>query len=226
MSLFDTFKGGLIVSCQALAGEPLFGSDVMAKLALAAKIGGAVGLRANTPIDCAAIKAAVPELPLIGLWKVDIVGFEDVYITPRLQDAVAVAEAGAEIIALDATLRPHPEGSAADLIRAVKEATGRLVLADIDTEAAALAAIEAGADAVSTTLSGYTPGSPALDGPDLELVSRLASRNLPVPVIAEGRIHTPEMARAALDAGAWAVVVGGAITRPAQIAARFAAALR
>lgn len=219
-------KGGLIVSCQALVGEPMFGSDVMAMLARAAKLGGAVGLRANTPVDCVAIKSAVPELPLVGLWKVDVVGFEDVYITPRLQDAVAVAESGADIIALDATLRPHPEGSAADLIRAVKAATGKLVMADIDDEASALAAIEAGADVVSTTLSGYTEGSPKLDGPDLELVSRLASLGLPVPVIAEGRIHAPEMARAALDAGAWAVVVGGAITRPAQIAARFAAALR
>lgn len=226
MRLLDTLKGGLIVSCQALVGEPLFGSEVMAMLARAAKLGGAVGIRANTPVDCAAIKAAVPELPLIGLWKVDVAGFEDVYITPRLSDAVAVAESGADIIALDATLRPHPEGSAADLIRAVKAATGKLVMADIDNEASALAAIEAGADVVSTTLSGYTEGSPTLDGPDLELVSRLASLNLRVPVIAEGRIHTPAMARAALDAGAWAVVVGGAITRPAQIAARFAAALK
>jgi N-acylglucosamine-6-phosphate 2-epimerase len=107
----------------------------------------------------------------------------------------------------------------------VKEKTGKLVMADIDSEASALAAIEAGADVVSTTLSGYTEGSPKLDGPDLALVQRLASLGLPVPVIAEGRIHTPEQARAALDAGAWAVVVGGAITRPQQITERFARAL-
>jgi len=224
-SLFDGLKGGLIVSCQALVGEPMFGSSVMAQFALAAKQGGAVGIRANTPVDCAAIKAAVPELPLVGLWKVDVVGFEEVYITPRLQDAVAIAESGAEIIALDATLRPHPEGTTAEFIRAVKTRTGKLVMADIDNEAAALAAIEAGADVISTTLSGYTADSPKLDGPDLELVARLASLNLPVPVIAEGRIHSPEQARAALDAGAWAVVVGGAITRPQQITARFAQAI-
>jgi N-acylglucosamine-6-phosphate 2-epimerase len=221
----EAIRGGLIVSCQALETEPMFGASVMAQFAQAAKLGGAVGIRANTPIDCAAIKAAVPDLPLIGLWKVDVAGFSDVYITPRLSDAVAIAESGAEIIALDATLRAHPEGSTAQFLRAVKERTGRLVMADIDNEAAAVAAVEAGADVISTTLSGYTDDSPKLDGPDLALVARLVALNLPVPVIAEGRIHTPEQARAALDAGAWAVVVGGAITRPQQIAARFAAAL-
>nr|WP_246385353.1 N-acetylmannosamine-6-phosphate 2-epimerase [Armatimonas rosea] len=216
----------MIVSCQALEGEPLFGSEIMAKLARAAKLGGAVGIRANTPVDIAAIKAEVPELPLFGLWKVVVPGFDEVYITPRLREAVAVAEAGAEIIAIDATLRPHPEGTTAELIQAIKHTTGRLVLADIDNEAAALAAIEAGADAISTTLSGYTPDSPQFPGPDLELVARLAARKLPVPLFAEGRIHSPEDARAALDAGAFAVIVGGAITRPAQITERFARALR
>lgn len=224
--LFTPLQGGLIVSCQALEGEPLFGSEIMARLARAAKLGGAVGIRANTPIDCAAIKAEVPELPLFGLWKVVVPGFDEVYITPRLREAVAIAEAGAEIIATDATLRPHPEGTTAELIQAIKRTTGRLVLADIDNEASALAAIEAGADAISTTLSGYTPDSPKLSGPDLELVARLAAHKLPVPLFAEGRIHSPEDARAALDAGAFAVIVGGAITRPAQITERFARALR
>jgi N-acylglucosamine-6-phosphate 2-epimerase len=224
--IFKPLQGGLIVSCQALEGEPLFGTEIMAKLALAAKQGGAVGIRANTPVDIAAIKRTVPELPLFGLWKVVVAGFEEVYITPRLREAVAVAEAGAEIIALDATLRPHPEGTTAELITAIKRETRRLVLADIDNEASALAAIEAGADAISTTLSGYTPDSPQLPGPDLTLVERLAARQLPVPLFAEGRIHSPEDARRALDAGAFAVIVGGAITRPAQITQRFAAALR
>jgi Putative N-acetylmannosamine-6-phosphate epimerase len=218
-------RGGLVVSCQALPDEPLHGAEFMARMAVAAKQGGAVGIRANTPPDVAAIKGAVPDLPLIGLFKVVVPGFADVYITPRLEDAAAVAAAGADIIALDATDRPHPEGSAADLIRAVKQTTGRLVMADISTEAEALAAVDAGADVISTTLSGYTPYSPQHDGPDLDLVRALAARALPVPVVAEGRIHTPEQARAALDAGAFAVVVGGAITRPQQIAARFAAAL-
>ncbi|GAB4454884.1 MAG: N-acetylmannosamine-6-phosphate 2-epimerase [Armatimonadaceae bacterium] len=219
--VLSAVRGGLIVSCQALPEEPLFSSEIMARMAQAAKQGGAVGIRANTPVDIRAIKEAVPELPLIGLWKVVVPGYDDVYITPRLQEAVAVAEAGADIIALDATLRPHPDGDAATLISLVKAETGRLVMADIATEADALAAVEAGADVLSTTLSGYTEDSPKQDGPDLELVQRLAARNLPVPVIAEGRIHTPEQARAALEAGAFAVVVGGAITRPQQITARF-----
>jgi N-acylglucosamine-6-phosphate 2-epimerase len=224
--IFEPLRGGLIVSCQALPDEPLFGAEIMARMAIAAWEGGAAGIRANTPPDIRAIREAVPQTPLIGLFKVVVPGFNEVYITPRREDAIAVADAGADIIALDATLRPHPEGTAADLIRTVKQATGKPVMADIATEADALAAVEAGADVISTTLSGYTADSPQMEGPDLGLVSRLAAHNLPVPVIAEGRIHTPEQARAALDAGAFAVVVGGAITRPQQIARRFAQTLR
>jgi len=216
-------RGGLIVSCQALPGEPLFGADIMARMAIAAERGGAAGIRANSPADIMAIRA-VSFLPLIGLSKVDVAGF-DVYITPTLADAVAVGEAGADIIALDATDRPHPEGTLASFIRRVQEATGNLVLADISTEDEALAAQDAGADFVSTTMSGYTPYSLQSVEPDLDLVRRLASI-LTVPLIAEGRIATPEQARAALDAGAWAVVVGGAITRPQQITERFIKAIQ
>jgi N-acylglucosamine-6-phosphate 2-epimerase len=211
-------RGGLIVSCQALPGEPLFGAALMARMAVAAAAGGAVGIRANGPEDVAAIRAAVA-LPLIGLWKQDVEGY-DPYITPTLASAQALAASGADVIALDATDRPHPEGSAADLIRAVRSVTGLPVLADISTDDEARAARDAGAEFVSTTLSGYTPDSPQMPGPDLDLVRRLAA-TLTVPVVAEGRIATPEQARAALDAGAFAVVVGGAITRPQQITARF-----
>ena len=215
-------RGRLVVSCQALPDEPLFGADLMARLAVAAEGGGAAGIRANSPVDIAAIRAACA-LPLIGLSKIDVPGF-DVYITPTLADARAVAEAGADVIALDATNRPHPEGTAAEFIARVRAETGLPVLADIATYDEGLAAQDAGADFVSTTMSGYTLNSPQSEGPDLELVRRLASV-LTVPLLAEGRIHTPEQARAALDAGAWAVVVGGAITRPQQITARFAKAL-
>ncbi len=214
---------GLIVSCQALPGEPLFGADIMARLAIAAEAGGAAGIRANSPADIQAIRA-VTALPLIGLSKVDMIGY-DVYITPTLADAVAVAEAGADVIALDATARPHPEGTLAPFIKRVQDATGKPVLADISTADEALAAQDGGADFVSTTMSGYTPYSPQTSEPDLDLVRRLASV-LAVPLIAEGRIAAPEQARAALDAGAWAVVVGGAITRPQQITKRFLEALR
>ena len=223
---WESLRGGLIVSCQALENEPLFSSDIMAKMALSASQGGAVGIRANTPVDIAAIKQAVPHLPVFGLWKVVVPGFDNVYITPRLRECVAVAKAGAEVIALDATLRPHPEGTMQELIRAAKAETGCFILADIDTEQAALAAIEAGADALSTTLSGYTPDSPSLLGPDFDLVRRLSAQNLPIPLFAEGRIHTPEEARAALEAGAFAVIVGGAITRPRQITERFCSFLK
>ncbi len=216
-------RGGLIVSCQALPGEPLFGADIMARMAIAAEAGSAAGVRANSPADIQAIRA-VTALPLIGLSKVDVAGY-DVYITPTLADAVAVSEAGADIVALDATARPHPEGTLASFIGRVKEATGKLVLADISTPDEALTAQDAGADLVSTTMSGYTPHSPQSSEPDLDLVRRLAFR-LNVPLIAEGRIATPEQARAALDAGAWAVVVGGAITRPQQITERFMKAIR
>lgn len=219
----DRLRGGLIVSCQALPGEPLFGADIMARLALAAQAGGAVGIRANSPADIAAIRAAT-DLPLIGLSKVDVPSF-DVYITPTLDDAQIVSQAGADIIALDATARPHPEGLTADFLRRVRGETGKPVLADISTDDEALEAQDAGADFVSTTMSGYTPYSPQSSEPDLDLVRRLAAV-LTVPLIAEGRIATPEQARAALDAGAWAVVVGGAITRPQQITERFARALR
>ena len=220
--LTSRLRGGLIVSCQALPGEPLFGADIMARLAIAAAAGGAVGVRANSPVDIAAIRAATP-LPIIGLWKVEMAGFE-VYITPTAIEANAVSVAGADIIALDATHRPHPEGTAADVIQKARAATGKPILADISTYDEALAAQDAGAEFVSTTMSGYTPYSQQTSAPDLDLVRRLAAV-LTVPLIAEGRIATPEQARAALDAGAWAVVVGGAITRPQQITTRFAAAL-
>ena len=214
----DRLRGGLVVSCQALPHEPLFGSGIMARLALAAQAGGAVGIRANSPADIAAIRA-VTDLPLIGLSKVDVPSF-DVYITPTVADALAVSQAGADIIALDATSRPHPEGLTADFIRRVRAETGKPILADISTDDEALEAQEAGADFISTTLSGYTSYSPQSEEPDLDLVRRLALA-LTIPLIAEGRIATPQQARAALDAGAWAVVVGGAITRPQQITERF-----
>ncbi len=217
--LFDRFRGGLIVSCQALEDEPLHGAQIMAAMARAARQGGAAGIRANSPPDIAAIRAAV-DLPIIGLFKENMPGCP-VFITPTLRHAVEVAEAGADLIALDATLRPHPGGlSAAELIRQVKAATGKPVLADIATCADGLAAWQAGADAVSTTLSGYTPDSPRQEEPDFDLLARLAAK-LPIPVIAEGRIATPDQAVRALELGASAVVVGSAITRPQLITRQF-----
>lgn len=216
-------RGRLVVSCQALEGEPLFGAEIMARMAVAAAQGGAVAIRANSPADIRAIRAAV-SLPIIGLYKAHLPGFE-VYVTPTVEHALSVAEAGADVIALDATARPRPDGfDLRTFIDCVHRTTGRPVMADISTLEEAIAAEEAGADLVSTTLSGYTPYSPQLEGPDLELVWKAAQR-LAVPLFAEGRYHTPEQAAQAVRLGAYAVIVGGAITRPTEIARRFVAAL-
>jgi N-acylglucosamine-6-phosphate 2-epimerase len=216
-------RGRLIVSCQAQPHEPLFGAEVMARMAIAAEQGGAAAIRANTPVDIRAIRAAV-RLPIVGLYKVDVPGYE-VYITPRVLDACAVAEAGADVIAIDATARPRPEyDDLAAFIAAIHDATGLPVLADISTYDEGIAAEAAGADLVSTTMSGYTPYSALLDGPDIYLVAAL-SKALSVPLLAEGRYHTPEQVQAARRAGAISVVVGGAITRPQEITQRFVQAI-
>ncbi|MEZ4867960.1 MAG: N-acetylmannosamine-6-phosphate 2-epimerase [Caldilineaceae bacterium] len=222
-AIFEQLRGGLIVSCQALPHEPLYGAAIMARMALAAKEGGAVAIRANTPVDIRAIRAAV-DLPIIGLYKEEIPGYP-VYITPTLAHAQQVAAAGADIIAIDATARPRPQpGPLADFIAAIHAETGRLVLADIATVAEGVAAADAGADLVSTTMSGYTADSPQQPGPDLLLVERLAAQ-LSVPLLAEGRFKLPEEVKQALRLGATAVVVGGAITRPQQITRWFVDAL-
>ncbi len=218
----EQVQGGLIVSCQALPNEPLHGAEIMARMALAAWLGGAVGIRANGADDIRAIRAAVP-LPIIGIYKD---GEEGVYITPTFRHAQVVAEAGADVVALDATQRPRPDGSSLpDIIRAIHAQLGKLVMADISTLDEALAAEAAGADLVASTLSGYTSYSRKLDGPDFELVRSMAER-LHTPIIAEGRIVAPEDACEAIACGATGVVVGGAITRPQQITARFVERLR
>jgi N-acylglucosamine-6-phosphate 2-epimerase len=215
----EQVQGKLIVSCQALAHEPLFGAEIMARMARAAVEGGAAAIRANTPVDIEAIRKAVT-LPIIGLYKEDIPGYP-VYITPTLRHALAVAEAGADVIAIDATARSRPEpGTLADYIARIHMQTGLPVLADIATLEEGIAAAEAGADMLSTTMSGYTEDSPKQRDPDLELVANL-SRAVSVPVLAEGRYRTPQQAANALAVGALAVVVGGAITRPQEITRYF-----
>ncbi|MDF2663533.1 MAG: N-acetylmannosamine-6-phosphate 2-epimerase [Paenibacillus sp.] len=211
-------KRGLIVSCQALPGEPLYRQGTMALMALAAEQGGAIGIRANGPDDIRDIKAAV-KLPVIGLLKRDIPG-SDIYITPELADVQAIIEAGAEVVAMDMTNREDRAERVVELIRYCHEA-GVAVMADISTVEEGELAESLGADLISTTMSGYTPYSPKQDGPDLELVRQLALR-LKKPVVAEGRIWSPEEAEQALEAGAEYVVVGGAITRPQFITQKYA----
>ena len=217
----DSLKGGLIVSCQALRGEPLYleQGGVMPRIAAAMQGVGAAGIRCNSERDIREIRAAV-ELPLIGLIKQRYEGYFP-YITPTLKEVEAVVRAGADIVAVDATASMHPGGLRADeFIRQIKEKYDILVMADISTEEEAQAALRAGADLVGTTMAGYTPYTVAGDGPDFELLQRLV-RCLACPVVGEGRVHTPAQAKRALQLGAFAVVVGGAITRPQEIAQRF-----
>jgi N-acylglucosamine-6-phosphate 2-epimerase len=214
--LTAALDGRLIVSCQAPPGDPMRHTSTLVRLARAAEAGGAAAIRANEPEVVAAIRAEVG-LPVIGLWKDGDTG---VYITPTVRHALAVAEAGAAVVAADATDRPRPDGSSfAELVTAVHEA-GALVMADVATLAEGVKAAAEGADFVSSTLSGYVPGSPAQDGPDLELVEALAAA-VAVPVVAEGRIATPQEAAQALARGAHSVVVGTAITAPTALTRHF-----
>jgi len=220
-ALTESLHAGLIVSCQALQDEPLFGSAHMVAMARAAVQGGAVALRANGPEDIAAIRSAI-KVPIIGLYKIDFPGCE-VRITPTIEQAVQVIEAGADIVAIDATDRPHPGGTAANLIAQIRRRTDRPILADVATLAEGIAAAAAGAEFVATTLSGYTAYSPARMEPDFFLLDQLVKALSPTrtPVIAEGHITTPAQAFQALQLGAHAVVIGSAITRPQWITAQF-----
>ena len=222
MSFFADVQGKLIVSCQALPDEPLHSSFIMGRMALAAKQGGAVAIRAQSSEDIREIQK-VTGLPVIGLVKCN---YEDspIYITPTMAEVEDLLTTDCEMIALDMTDRPRPkQEKLTDLLDRI-HAEGRLVLADISTYEEGMAAAKLGADAISTTLSGYTPYSPQLSGPDVELVAAL-SRDLDIPVFAEGRINEPADIQRVMAAGAYAPIVGSAITRPQLITAKFAQAL-
>jgi len=213
---------GLIVSCQARPGSPLRGPAVMSGMAQAAVRGGARGIRANGPDDIRAIRAVV-DVPVIGISKSSDRGPGKVYITPTAEAAAQVAQAGADVIAIDGTGRPRPGGGTLrDLIQRIHSDWSLLVMADVDAVDTGIRAREAGADLVATTLSGYTEKTADVhpDGPDLALVEELAAK-LDCPVIAEGRYKTPDQMKAALSAGAVAVVIGTAITNPEAITRTF-----
>ncbi len=220
--LLNRLKGQLIVSCQALPGEPLYVPEksVMYLMARAAKEAGAPCIRTSGIRDVTAIKEETG-LPVIGIIKISYDGY-DSYITPTMKEVDELASADADIVALDCTLRNRRDGTTInDFIAQIKEKYPDIVLmADISTYEEGVNAWKCGVDFVGTTLSGYTSYSTQKDGPDTELVRRL-SEDLEIPVIAEGKIHTPDQAVQMLEAGAFAVVVGGAITRPLEIAARF-----
>lgn len=216
----EAIKGGLVVSCQAYPGEPLRHPETMAQMAMAAVEGGAVGIRCQGLSDIAAIKGQV-EVPVIGIWKD---GREGVYITPTLRHARCCASAGADIVAIDATGRPRPDGRTyADTIHALHD-EGIVVMADCGSFADAERAVEAGSDIISTTLSGYTGERKKTDGPDFDLLRRMvAAFGDATPVLCEGRIHTPDQLTQVMAMGAWAAVVGTAITHPTSITRWFAA---
>lgn len=216
----EAIKGGLVVSCQAYPGEPLRHPETMAQMAMAAVEGGAVGIRCQGLSDIAAVKGQV-EVPVIGIWKD---GREGVYITPTLRHARCCASAGADIVAIDATGRPRPDGRTyADTVRALHD-EGIVVMADCGSFADAERAVEAGSDIISTTLSGYTGERKKTDGPDFDLLGRMvAAFGDATPVLCEGRIHTPDQLAQVMAMGAWAAVVGTAITHPTSITRWFAA---
>ncbi len=221
--MLEPLRGRLIVSCQAYPGEPMRHPETMAQVAAAVVAGGAAAVRAQGLADISLVSGRV-EVPVIGIWKDGDTG---VFITPTLAHCRAVLAAGADILALDGTRRERPDGlTLAETVRAVRQESDAPIMADCDSLEAALAAAEAGVEIIGTTLAGYTPARPTTDGPDLELLAEIVQALPEVAVVAEGRIHTPAQARAAARAGAFAVVVGTAITHPSTITGWFDAALR
>lgn len=206
----NSLQAGLIVSCQAPVSSPLHQPWVIAAMAEAAVNQGAVGIRIDTPSHIEAVRSRV-SVPIIGLWK-QVLPPSEVYITPQFHHAEAVAAAGADVIAVDATQRPRPgDETLPTLIRQIHEQLGKPVMADVDTLENAIAAAQAGADYVGTTLYGYTGDTQHQTPPGFGLLQDMVAQ-LAVPVICEGGIASPEAARKALDLGAFAVVVGTAIT--------------
>ncbi len=223
MPTLEKIKGGVIVSCQALEDEPLHSSFIMGKMALAAKEGGAIGIRANSVADINEIKQTVA-LPVIGIIKRDYAD-SSVYITATKKEVNELLQTSSEIIALDATKqkRPHDE-SLIELVQMIHDAN-RLAMADVSTLEEAVQAEKLGFDLVSTTLAGYTPYSKKTETPNFELLKEVV-QSVKIPVIMEGHTNAPEQVTTALEIGAYAVVVGSIITRPQIITNHYVKAAR
>ena len=225
--LFDLMKGQIIVSCQATPGEPLYDAErsVMPLMARAAKLAGAKMIRTSSARDIAGIKEETG-LPVIGLIKREYPGYCG-RITMTMREVDECMDALADIVSIDCTFNDRGDGrTPGEFLRQVRQKYPNIIImADCATLEEGIAAHRAGADLVGSTMNGYTPQTAECRGePNYELVRQLVAA-LPCPVIAEGRVHTPEQARKMLEIGAWAVVVGGAITRPLEIAQRFFGAI-
>lgn len=222
--ILTKIKGGLIVSCQALKTEPLYDSYIMSKMAYAAMLGGAVGIRANTVVDIKAIRERV-DLPIIGIIKEEYPD-SDVYITPTMKEVDALVEIGCDIIATDATNRPRPdEKSFEEFFTEVrKKYPNQLFMADTSCFEEGQLAEKLGFDLIGTTMSGYTPYTKGRKLPDCELIKQY-STELNTPIIAEGGIWSPDDLKNVYSAGAFSAVCGTAITRPRDITKRFVSAL-
>lgn len=218
--ILEKIKGGLIVSCQALETEPLYDSYIMSKMAWAAYLGGAVGIRANTVVDIKAIKERV-DLPVIGIIK-QVYPDSDVYITPTMKEVDALVDVGCEIIAVDATNRLRPNGKTfEEFFKEVRaKYPNQLFMADTSCFDEGKLAEELGCDLIGTTMAGYTPYTKGTPLPDYTLMSRYVN-DLNSPVIAEGGIWSPDDLKKAIDLGVHSAVVGTAITRPMDITKRF-----
>ncbi|MDH6365932.1 MULTISPECIES: N-acetylmannosamine-6-phosphate 2-epimerase [unclassified Breznakia] len=218
--VMEEIKGGLIVSCQARVGWAMYGSSIMAAFASAAKEGGAVGIRATGKDNLLAIKEKV-DLPLIGINK-QFRDDCDVYITPTYESAKEILDIGIDIIALDATKRARPNGENIEsIVQKIKENYPEvLIMGEISTLEEAKYADTLGFDFLSTTLSGYTSESSEITSVNLKLIKEI-SEFTDTPIIAEGKIETPDEARLALESGAYTVVVGTSITRPEILTKRF-----
>lgn len=219
----EAIRHSVIVSCQAGPESPLHAPHFMAALAKSAEMGGAAGFRVNGPDDVAAVRA-VSRLPILGINKLPQAGF-DVFITPTFASARAVVEAGANMVALDGTARPRPGGERlGEIIARLHDECGVPVMADVATAEEGLRAAELGADMVATTLAGYTSYQSEKSGPALDVLRALVAGTTK-PVIVEGRIWTLEELRACFEIGAYAVVIGSAITVPQFITRRFVEAI-
>lgn len=221
IKLLESLHGGLVVSCQATQNSPLAKPEIIAAFAKTAELNGAVGVRIDSPEHISTVKKHV-KIPVLGIYKI-VSAESEVYITPTFRSAREIAEAGAAIIALDATLRVRPNSETLEfIVGKIQAELDKPVMADVATFEEGLYAVEQlGVDLISTTLSGYTKETKHLTAPDFKLLEKLAKR-LKIPVVSEGRLRSADDVKRAFDCGAFAVVVGNAITGIDSLVEQFA----